>query len=45
MSEHDPLEAVILDHFHCPDDKHQTWWIRPAEMAAAIRAALTEENR
>lgn len=35
--------AVVLKHFHGPDELHSSWWINTEEMGAAIAALIGEK--
>lgn len=35
--------AVVLEHFHAPDELHSSWWINTGEMGAAIAALIGEK--
>jgi len=39
----DEFGAVVLEHFHAPDELHSSWWINTGEMGAAIAALIGEK--
>lgn len=34
------LAQAVIDHFHCPDDKHSSWWLNTDELRHAFAPIL-----
>ena len=48
MSDYTPtdvaLAQAVIDHFHCPDDKHSSWWLNTDELRHAFGPILAAHD-
>lgn len=38
------LAQAVIDHFHCPDDKHSSWWLNTDELRHAFVPILAAHD-